>query len=457
MCNVYRVSSSVRVEQMEAELSHQLSALRGHIEESGFTSYSSVLPPKDVSFFRAERGHALRRGLQVAEASPVQSQADVMQRELDSCLSLEHTADSLPALLHQFYADRSYHLAQIKYLLMLRWRRFCRHASVIEKLYPHYKDQVRFLNSEYEDAVQRARRLSVSRETILTGRGNPAPLLSQDDLLIYLRWLVCHLHSVHTIHSFLRPVKGKKKNFRQASRRRRNLYIRGKMLRVRVKPAVAWKSTGKSVSGQTGNFLPLSVHLDDFLPELQSLIDYFHLSCDARQLRTAADEMELFSTVWREFRRIFSRQEQMKTFPQYDGTEVKGSQWGRKSASAALRKEANWIPFIQVKPRRDPWRQKLVTKLQEKKSVDELLRMHCRFLQVPDLLQVSSALKDHAAHVCDSHLTPSSCVSHSSKTKRQKISETWTSVYKAAGLTQACIIRFSAQRNDVFIVLSAVD
>ena len=144
------------------------------------------------------------------------------------------------------------------------------------------QDQVRSLTSEYEDAVQRARRLSLSRETILIGRGNPAPLVSQDDLLIYLRWLVCHLHSVHPVHSFLRvnthtltvlksstlfvflfiitacgfvcflrcctmyqPVKGKKKDFRQASRRRRKLSIRLKMLRVRVKPAVAWKSTGQ--------------------------------------------------------------------------------------------------------------------------------------------------------------------------------------------------------------------
>uniref|UniRef100_A0A3B4TXR6 Coiled-coil domain containing 162 n=1 Tax=Seriola dumerili TaxID=41447 RepID=A0A3B4TXR6_SERDU len=124
-----------RVQQMEAELSHQLSALRAEIEENGFShgagkSYS-VPPPKDVSFFRVEREHTLRRGLQ--------SQADVMQRELESCLSLEYTPDSLPPLLHQFYTDRSYHLAQIKYLLMLRWRRFCRHTSVIEKLYPYYK------------------------------------------------------------------------------------------------------------------------------------------------------------------------------------------------------------------------------------------------------------------------------------------------------------------------------
>nr|XP_033499126.1 putative uncharacterized protein C6orf183 [Epinephelus lanceolatus] len=146
MCDVYRVSSSVKVEQMEADLLRQLSSLRAEIEESGVPQeavpsrcYSSVLPPKDISFFRVEREHTLRRGLQVAEALPLQSQADVMQRELDSCLSLEYTPDSLPPLLHQFYTDRSYHLAQIKYLLMLRWRRFCRHTSVIETHYPHYK------------------------------------------------------------------------------------------------------------------------------------------------------------------------------------------------------------------------------------------------------------------------------------------------------------------------------
>lgn len=37
MCNVYRVSSSVKVKQMEAELTRQLSALRTEIEENGFS------------------------------------------------------------------------------------------------------------------------------------------------------------------------------------------------------------------------------------------------------------------------------------------------------------------------------------------------------------------------------------------------------------------------------------
>ncbi|CAJ1073323.1 uncharacterized protein si:ch73-242m19.1 isoform X2 [Xyrichtys novacula] len=428
MCDVYRVSSSVKVQQMEAELSHQISALKTEIEENGFPRggapsrcYSSVLPPKDVSFFRAEREHVLKRGLQVAEVLAVQSSADIMQRELESCLSFEYTPDGLPLLLHQFFMDRSYRLAQIKYLLMLRWRRFCRHTSVIEKLYPHYKDQMFYLTNEYEDAVQRARRLSTSREKILTGRGNTADLLTQDDALIYLRWLVCHLHSVQTVHNFLRVLH----------------YLPACERKAEPQPKNNESTLTQHCDGFPGLSVPLlTAHLEDILPELQGLIDYFHLSYDTQNLRTTADEMELFSMVWREFRQIFRRQEEMRTFPHYDCSEVKQSQWGRKSASQALRKEANWIPFIQVKPKHDPWQQKLFTQLKEKKSVDELLRMHSRFLQVPDVLLVAAALKEHAVTAADTQPAPTPSSPLCGNTKRHKISEIWTSVYSAATLTQ---------------------
>ncbi|XP_034419431.1 uncharacterized protein si:ch73-242m19.1 [Cyclopterus lumpus] len=425
MCDAYRVSSSAKVEQMEADLSRQLSALRAEIEENGFPRgasrcYSSVLPPKDVSFFRLEREHALRRGLQVAEALPVRSPADVMQRELESCLSLEYTPDSLPPLLHQFYTDRSYQMAQIKYVLMLRWRRFCRHTGVIEKLYPHYKDQMSCLTSEYEDAVQRARRLSASREKILAGRGDLADPPTQDDVLIYLRWLVCHLHAVQPIHNFLRVLH----------------YIPACERTDEPQPETSRETPHVGGVPEPAAGVPLhSAHLEEFLPELQALIAHFQLSSDARELQTTADQMELFSSVWREFRTIFGQQEQMKTFPQYDGSEVRG-QWGRKSPRTALRKEADWIPFIQVKPKRDPWQQKLVAKLKEKKSVDELLKMNSRLLQVADLLHVAAALKHHAAHVADVQSAATSSASRSSEAKRPKISELWTSVYGAAPLTQ---------------------
>lgn len=60
-------------------------------------------------------------------------------------------------------------------------------------------------------------------------------------------------------------------------------------------------------------------------------------------------ESQLLSVqVWREFKTIFRQQEQMKTFPPYDGMDDRESQWGRKSANMAVCKEANWIPFIQV-------------------------------------------------------------------------------------------------------------
>lgn len=49
----------------------------------------------------------------------------------------------------QFYTDRAYHLAQVKYIFMLRWRRFCRHTSVIEELYPVYKVSIEKTNKTY--------------------------------------------------------------------------------------------------------------------------------------------------------------------------------------------------------------------------------------------------------------------------------------------------------------------
>lgn len=39
------------------------------------------------------------------------------------------------------------------------------------------------------------------------------------------------------------------------------------------------------------------LHLQDFLPELQALTAHFHLSYDVWELRSTADEMELYSMV----------------------------------------------------------------------------------------------------------------------------------------------------------------
>lgn len=56
---------------------------------------------------------------------------------------------------------------------------------------------------EYNDALQRADRLSVARENFLMGRKNPPNLVTQEDLTIYTNWLVCHLQSVKIIHHYV--------------------------------------------------------------------------------------------------------------------------------------------------------------------------------------------------------------------------------------------------------------
>ncbi|XP_067839991.1 putative uncharacterized protein C6orf183 [Heptranchias perlo] len=213
MGETYNVSATARIQIMENELAGQLTELKLEIEENGILQgtptrpFSSVCIPKDISYFRKERELLLRKGLQVAEAKPLLIQADVMQRELESCLKQEYTADSLPLLLHQFFTDRIHQLVQCKYLHMLRWKRFCQHTNVIEQLYPLYKKQISHIMKEYDDAVQRAQRLSIARECLLTETGNPSKSVTQEDVVIYLQWLVCHLHSVTTIHNYLRVLQ----------------------------------------------------------------------------------------------------------------------------------------------------------------------------------------------------------------------------------------------------------
>lgn len=64
-----------------------------------FKSFSVITVDSCVSLFPPVC--LLLPGVQVAEAKPLVIQADVMQRELESCLRREYTPDNLPLLLLQ--------------------------------------------------------------------------------------------------------------------------------------------------------------------------------------------------------------------------------------------------------------------------------------------------------------------------------------------------------------------
>ncbi|XP_059745847.1 putative uncharacterized protein C6orf183 [Bos taurus] len=213
MDEIYKIASTERIQVLEKELATQLTELKSEIEEqwtlqgSAHQTYSSVRMPKDISYFRRERELALKKTLQVAESKSLVIQSDVMQRELESCLRREYTPENLPLLLLQHYTERITQLAQSKYLHMLRWKRFCHHSKIMEQLYPFYKKQVVYIMQEYNDALQRADRLSVARENFLMGKKNTPNLVTQEDLTIYTNWLVCHLHSLKIIHHYVQALQ----------------------------------------------------------------------------------------------------------------------------------------------------------------------------------------------------------------------------------------------------------
>ena len=61
--------------------------------------------------------------------------------------------------------------------------------------------------AEYQDALDRARRLLVAREAGLAGSESAMNVVTLDDLLIYTRSLICQLHSVKKINAFLKVRK----------------------------------------------------------------------------------------------------------------------------------------------------------------------------------------------------------------------------------------------------------
>ena len=62
--------------------------------------------------------------------------------------------------------------------------------------------------AEYNDCHERAQRLAVAREMYLEGKlANSVLHIKQEDLLIYLRWLVCHLRSLKKFNQYMR-VRG---------------------------------------------------------------------------------------------------------------------------------------------------------------------------------------------------------------------------------------------------------
>ncbi|XP_061283608.1 putative uncharacterized protein C6orf183 [Bos javanicus] len=400
MDEIYKIASTERIQVLEKELATQLTELKSEIEEqwtlqgSAHQTYSSVQMPKDISYFRRERELALKKTLQVAESKSLVIQSDVMQRELESCLRREYTPENLPLLLLQHYTERITQLAQSKYLHMLRWKRFCHHSKIMEQLYPFYKKQVVYIMQEYNDALQRADRLSVARENFLMGKKNTPNLVTQEDLTIYTNWLVCHLHSLKIIHHYVQALQYLpiSKALSVAVDEVPEVGQENEKFPVDdtdpdIQGSASPDSTNASVSGpmrtETAFVLPQhTTETEELKPQLRLLLSHFSISYDVEELSDASKETELFALVSQKFQSIFMEQQRMQTFPDYNAGIAKVENLNLAGPHRALKKRANWTSFIKIKPKCDPWQKKLLTKLKERRRIDVLTQLQAKFLKV---------------------------------------------------------------------------
>ncbi|XP_028624884.1 uncharacterized protein LOC114622640 [Grammomys surdaster] len=410
MDGVYKLSPTERVQLLEKELAVKLSELKTELEEQGLPPgtanrvFSSIRIPKDVAHFRREREAALKRTLQVAESKPLVIQADVLKRELESCLRREYTPENLPLLLLQHYTERITQLGQSKYLHMLRWKRLCQTSKTMEELYPLYKKQVDYIMQELSDSVQRAERLSAARENCLMGKNNRPDLVTPEDLTIYTRWLVCHLHSLRTIHHYLQALQylPVSKELRLADKQVSGFTEEnGKVCVTDLNAASPGPLDPRgSEPGRTDAAFVLPQHVtdrDDLKPQLRRLLSHFRIPYDVQKLRDSANEMELFSLVSQNFQSIFMEQQRMWTFPDYEAGRGEGQNQIMSGPTTTLKKRATWIPFVKVKPKCDPWQKKMLTRLKEQKRIDELMHLQSKFLKISEPTRVMQALQDHAA------------------------------------------------------------
>ncbi|KAM6460286.1 uncharacterized protein PHA67_008900 isoform 3-T4 [Liasis olivaceus] len=408
MDEIYKISSTERVQQVEKELAVQLAELKTEIEGNGVlqgTPHCSLPLPKDVDYFRREREWILKKCLQVTEAKPLVIQTDVMQRELDSCLKREYTPESLPLLL--------------------------------------YQKQVAQIMQEYNDAVQRAARLSNVRENFLTGKEIPVNLVTQEDLMIYTQWLICHLHSLKIIHTYLQVLQHLPISHRTEIAIDRHPFqgdgdkfkAFGKMEFLSPSMQVTDHSNTSAIEGSISKrTVPQhTTEIDQLKPQLRLLLYQLDISYDVENLRHSANEMELFSMVKHKFRSIFNKQQTMRTFPVYDAGTPGSETLGMVSFNVTLKKRANWTSFIKIKPQQDPWQQKLLMKLKQWKKVDEQLQIQSKLLEASSLEYVMEALQEQAVAMLEpTPMTSSFMTSFHSK----HYSQIWEKLYRNPELYQ---------------------
>lgn len=131
------------------------------------------------------------------------------------------------------------------------------------------------------------------------------------------------------------------------------------------------------------------------LEKLNELFRVFALPLDTSNVRTSADEMELYAQIIRQYRLIFSRQEKERPVHFYEPMANQFNTEKRKSPEFTLIKKSPWTDYLMIKPERDAQRERDFVRYVQNGKADELLLRISDFLQVRQVDKASNILKQY--------------------------------------------------------------
>ncbi|VUZ41844.1 unnamed protein product [Hymenolepis diminuta] len=178
------------------------------------------------------------------------------------------------------------------------------------------------------------------------------------------------------------------------------------------------------------NYFGLPLHATDIASiraHIAMFLQAYNIEFNVQIIRSAADEMELFGVINRNFSRIFLEQEEKRTFKTYDAPSAIAEKWGVETPNRAMKKPANWLQFIKLKPQRNAYLVESMTTLRCAGNVDEILRSLSAFFKINKPEHVQGALRNHAMLVKNPPIIHSaSLVKHR---QGMKISEIYRKIF----------------------------
>ncbi|RNA10543.1 transmembrane protein -like, partial [Brachionus plicatilis] len=321
----------------------------------------------------------------------------------------EYTAESLPLILHQFYLDRISWSVQAKHAHLLRWKRFTEHTSITEDLYANFKNRIGHILSDYNDCLQRAQRLGQARELLLTSNSSAQAMsaVETEDIVIYLRWLMAHFYSQKAFQQAIKVLQWLPYEIYldlNSSSPALDRAVHTDLLTSRHKMSGVHntvESFRQSESARNANLSSIS----SFLASRFKMLDNVYLASSNAHvprdevLNTISfmfnqDEMPVHDNS------LDYLKPRLRFLVNFYKIDYLGSEnWGADSSIHALKKESNWLEFIQLVPQKDPTYEKDIAKLAQKHFIDQYLISHNSFLEIGNDERVQEALRENSTLV----------------------------------------------------------